>query len=449
MLLLFAAALPALAANLIWEHFDEDPFPVWPPDDLELEEGEEEPPPPWDPDWIDVRTADIDNTSTVRPGYIGDALSIQIPEGTFRGTGARYYLEGDQDEIFFRYMLRFDDWDTTSDGKLPGPAGIYSASARGCIPSTAASPGWSARMLFKATGTEPGGPDDTVIGYYVYHLDQPGSCGENMIWNPGVVVPNRWYCVEGQVRMNTPGENDGVLKGWLDGELAFERADLAFRRQSETNIHVREWFLNVYHGGVSPAPQDMRLTIDQLIISDTKRAGCPDPFTDDNGSVHEPALTELKNLGIYEGCAIQLTCRQDPLSRYAMAVLLDRALDLPGTGEDFFVDDELWAEPMINRLAAAGITFGCSEIEFCPYDNITRGHFAVMIDRAFDVPDSPIDYFADDDELGLQKSTNALAHAGIALGCSETEFCVDDELTRGQAATLILRALEWAGSESG
>ena len=450
-LLFTLAVLPALAANLQWEHFEEDPFPVWPPDDLELEEGEELPPPPWDPDWIDVRTADIDNTSIVSPGYIGDALQIELPAGTFRAVGARYYFPGEhKDEIFFRYMLRLNNWDTTSDGKLPGPAGIYGASARGCIPSTEASPGWSARMLFKATGALQAGPDDTVIGYYVYHLDQPGSCGENMIWDPGVVVHNRWYCVEGHVRLNTPGENDGVIEGWLDGVQAMRRDDMAFRRDGESNIHVREFFLNVYHGGTEPAPNDMDLTIDQLVVSDTKRPGCADPFSDDDGSVYESSLTELKNLGVFEGCAVELSCRLDPLSRYAMAVLLDRALDLPGTSEDFFVDDALWAEPMINRLAASGITLGCSENLFCPYDNITRAHFAVMLDRAFSVPDSQTDYFSDDDERGLERSINALAEAGIILGCTETTFCPDEALTRGQAALLLVRSLNWvAGQPAG
>lgn len=443
--LLLILVLPALAANLAWEDFDEDPFPVWPPADLELEEGEEEPPPPWTPDWVDIRSADIANTSIVYPGYIGGALQIDVPKGTLRAVGARYRFPGEhRDEIWFRYMLRLNNWDTTSDGKLPGPAGIYGASGRGCIPSTEASPGWSARMLFKATGTADAGPDATRIGYYIYHLDQPANCGENHLWDPGVIEHNRWYCVAGHIRLNTLGQSDGLVEGWLDGQPAMRRDGMRFRRESETNIHVREFFLNVFHGGATPAPNDMDLTIDQLVVSDFQRPPCPDPFSDDDASVYEEALTELKNLGIYEGCASEISCRKDPLTRYAMAALLDRALDLPATEKDFFTDDSLWAEPMINRLAASGITSGCGPDEYCPYSNITRGHFAVMLDRAFDIPDSPVDYFTDDDGRGLERSTNAVAHAGITTGCTESLFCPDDELTRGQAAILLIRALEWA-----
>ena len=34
---------------------------------------------------------------------------------------------------------------------------------------------------------------------------------------------NRWYCIEQHVKLNTPGQSDGVLRGWVDGRLAFER----------------------------------------------------------------------------------------------------------------------------------------------------------------------------------------------------------------------------------
>ncbi len=192
----------------------------------------------------------------------------------------------------------------------------------------------------------------------------------------------------------------------------------------------------------------MSLDIDQLIVSDTKRPGCPDPFEDDNGNVHEPALNELKAWDIYRGCAEMVACVEDPLSRYAMAVLLDRALELPATEDDFFDDDSLWAEPHINRVAAAGITLGCEPTLFCPHDEITRAHFAVMLHRAFRPPPSPVDYFSDDDGIWLESATNALAHAGITLGCRPGEFCLDDSLTRGQAASLIHRALEWAEGQS-
>ena len=463
MFLVVALVLPALSAQIFVERFEVDPFPPLPepPPEEEPPPGEEppedppepepEPEPLWDPNWIDVRAADIENTQVVSPGYIGDAVGVDVPVGTNRGVGARYYYPGDDDpdEAWFRYMLRLDDWNATTDGKLPGFAGIYGSTARGCLPSTEASPGWSARVVFKADGTAGAGPGQTQLGYYVYHLDQPTSCGQTMLWETEPLVDNRWYCVEGHARMNTPGANDGVLSAWLDGEQAILWDGLAFRRESEDFMHIREFWLNVFFGGTAATPNALHLSLDQLVISDSGRVGCPDPFADDDGSVHEPALTELKALGIYHGCAQQTACFEDDLSRWAMAVLLDRALELPTTSTDFFSDDEdQWAQRHINDVAEAGITNGCAPGLFCPDEPISRAEFSVMLDRAYDFPEASTDYFSDDDGHWAEATFNRLAASGITLGCKVGLFCPDDALTRGQAASLLLRTLRWAGTVS-
>jgi hypothetical protein len=68
-----------------------------------------------------------------------------------------------------------------------------------------------------------------------------------------------------------------------------------------------------------------------------------------------------------------------------MAIFLDRALDLPPTGTDFFTDDEgRTGEGAINRLAASGITTGCTSTTFCPGANVTRGQMAAFLHRSLD-----------------------------------------------------------------
>jgi hypothetical protein len=39
----------------------------------------------------------------------------------------------------------------------------------------------------------------------------------------------RWVAVDQEVILNTPGQNDGVLRVWLDGKLSFESLKVAFR----------------------------------------------------------------------------------------------------------------------------------------------------------------------------------------------------------------------------
>lgn len=442
----------ALADTIMDEPFDQDPFPDWEPPAEPLPpppEGEPDPNlAPWEPHWIDVRQTDEDNTAATPSGYAGNGLDIDLDAGTQRAVGARYYFlleDGDPDEIWFRYHLRFDQWYSGVDGKLPGPAGIYGYTARGCFPSVESSPGWSARVLYKFSGYEGTRDDQTQIGYYVYHLGQAGDCGDNMLWNPGVLDHNRWYCLEGHVRLNQPGASDGVLEGWLNGQLALQRTGMEFRRSTEDSVRVREFWLNLFHGGTVAAATDMSITVDQLVVSDSGRVGCFDPFEDDDGSVHEQALTELRDRDVYLGCAALTSCLKDDLSRYAMAVLLDRAWPFPKTTEDFFDDDDgHWAEPAINRLAAAGVTLGCAEREFCLRDTITRVQFAVMLDRTFGFPASSEDAFDDDNGHWAEATLDALAASGVMAGCDVRMACTGDTLTRGQGASLIARSLTWA-----
>jgi hypothetical protein len=65
--------------------------------------------------------------------------------------------------------------------------------------------------------------------------------------------------------MNTVGQNDGILRGWVDGILAFEKADIKFRTVSTLKIE-RIW-MNVYHGGTSPTPENIDLYFDNVVIA--------------------------------------------------------------------------------------------------------------------------------------------------------------------------------------
>ena len=159
---------------------------------------------------------DADRTTSLR-GYAGEGAQVEVPAYTHRGAGGLAVLDPVPDQAWFRYYLRLDQWDATSSGKLPGFSGLYGSSGRGCIPSVEGNPGWSARTLFEATGTEGAGDDQVRLGTYLYHLGQAGTCGDFILWDPGVVEQDRWYCVEGRVAMNTPGANDGRVDAWIDG----------------------------------------------------------------------------------------------------------------------------------------------------------------------------------------------------------------------------------------
>ena len=109
----------------------------------------------------------------------------------------------------------------------------------------------------------------------------------------------------------------------------------------------------------------------------------------------------------------------------------------------FSDDDTSVHESAIEAIAATGITLGCRESLYCPSDEVTRGQFASMLVRAFPdlTPDDAEDFFSDDDGTTHEDAVNRLASAGIATGCAPSRFCPGDSLTRAQMAVMLARAL--------
>jgi len=197
----------------------------------------------------------------------GKALSLKIKKGGHYGASIAYRFRdqpgGEPEEVYFRYYLRLgDDWDPISGGKLPGISGTYGRAGWGGRPSNGEN-GWSARGQFSKRKD-----GRTGIGFYCYHADMKGRYGNSWIWDKddlGFLENNRWYCIEQHVRMNTPGRNNGILRGWIDGKLAFERTDLRFRDTDE--LKIENIWINLYHGGSAVAKEDHHIYMDNLVVS--------------------------------------------------------------------------------------------------------------------------------------------------------------------------------------
>ena len=168
----------------------------------------------------------------------------------------------------------------------------------------------------------------------------------------------------------------------------------------------------------------------------------PTPFTDIAGSSFKADIEWLYDSGITKGCSATLFCPDASVTRGQMAAFLDRALSLPRTTTDFFTDDNgTTFEANINRLAASGITKGCTATTFCPTATVTRGQMAAFLDRAFALPATTTDFFTDDNGTTFEANINRLAASGITTGCSATTYCPTAEVTRGQMAAFLHRAL--------
>ncbi len=111
----------------------------------------------------------------------------------------------------------------------------------------------------------------------------------------------------------------------------------------------------------------------------------------------------------------------------------------PFIGPSFTDDDGSPHEQDIERLLELGVTRGCSETEYCPQESITRGQMAAFVYRYLDMSDTglPTPYI-DTDDHAFSMEIAAITDAGIGFGCSEFDFCPDAPLTRQEMARFLV-----------
>lgn len=105
-------------------------------------------------------------------------------------------------------------------------------------------------------------------------------------------------------------------------------------------------------------------------------------------------------------------------------------------------------EADIYWLGLGGVTRGCnppSNTYFCANAPVTRGQMAAFINRAFDLEVGAPATFVDDDASIFEADIERLAAAGITRGCNppvNDRFCPNDPVTRGQMAAFLTRVFE-------
>ncbi len=177
-----------------------------------------------------------------------------------------------------------------------------------------------------------------------------------------------------------------------------------------------------------------------------------DAFSDDDGSVHEPALNALANLGYLAGteCEDNNICPTRNLQRWELAVWLGRALtnntEPPETTTSRFedVNPAQWWAAHVERFAQLQITTGCKTepLSYCPYNSVTRAQMASFLKRAYQLPQANNIGFTDIQGNTHAANINALAAARITTGCNTNplNYCPTKPVTRAQMATFIARA---------
>jgi hypothetical protein len=106
------------------------------------------------------------------------------------------------------------------------------------------------------------------------------------------------------------------------------------------------------------------------------------------GSFGYTEIQELAALGITNGCAANMFCPNDNITREQMAVFIinarlgaNQVIEYPSTPYFTDVPPGAFAYDQIQRMRQDNITSGCSPTLFCPTENVTRGDMAIFIMR--------------------------------------------------------------------
>jgi hypothetical protein len=225
-----------------------------------------------------------------REGYLGNALRVTLPSdgiyGTFTPTADFVGLGlGEQQHLYYRYYLKysteFKDATTCDGGKHPGLAGDTTIAGNGGAPVDGTN-GWSLRggYILNCDRNNPVYPR-VILSTYAYYGDMVGNYGQHWAWtgkgDGGLAPLGQWMCIEGEVKVNTPGVHDGVLRTWVNGRLAFEKTDVYLRAKPPYkiagNLGIRKFWGTLHHGGTRPFGKAVSVWMDQTVVART-RIGC-------------------------------------------------------------------------------------------------------------------------------------------------------------------------------
>jgi hypothetical protein len=171
-------------------------------------------------------------------------------------------------------------------------------------------------------------------------------------------------------------------------------------------------------------------------------------------------ISMLKIKGVTSGCTTTSFCPSANVTREQMAKFI--IISALGT-DDFTFTQTAYFEDVpagstffkyVQKMKDLGITGGCSASPnpslYCPTAHVTRGQMAVLLMRAkfgavvanSNLLNSTMPYFVDVTASNTQFSfIQKLKDFGITSGCTTTEFCPSNKISRGQAAVMLIRAL--------
>lgn len=270
----------------------------------------------------------------------------------------------------------------------------------------------------------------------------------------------------GYIHLNndTPGTDDGLGNGIaegivpgatvLQGQLIGWVGDSGNAEWAGSHLHFEiRYYGNGYEERINPYPYLLEAPILDAPLGEPVPEAQSEPFvgptfSDDDGSPHEPDIERLVELGVTKGCSSIEYCPTDSITRGQMAAFVRRYLGLGAVevADPAFHDiaGHIFEED-IEAIVAAGIGFGVDAEHYAPDEPLRREEMAKFLVLAFEIAAADGDAQSFDDiEPGSEFEPFILVIQSVEVtkGCSETEYCPTAPVTREQMASFFVRSID-------
>jgi hypothetical protein len=194
----------------------------------------------------------------------GKSLQFTVPQTTSEvsNTVAKV-VSPKRDVLFLRYYARYDSGFNVMGSSHNGST----VSAQYCCPGVRADGYNKFLVSYEAWRDSSSTANPGRMNAYVYHPDQRDIWGDHF-FPTGIVLPfsslpfdfgpefvsrpdvtpvlGRWSCYEMMVKANAPGQRDGRIAFWLDGQLIADFPNLRLRETTALAIDRFTLDLHVY-----------------------------------------------------------------------------------------------------------------------------------------------------------------------------------------------------------
>ncbi len=361
------------------------------------------------------------------------------------------YVDGISATIWYRLIPDYDTTVTidTSGSDFDTTLGLYEGTTVGQLTPVECNDDYEGTLQSEIVAEVDGGQTYWLqvggygdFGALALEVTDIGDVSSPPTWPDAALAASNILKDQLTLSWAAASDNDTVVgyRVYIDGFFQAETGSESFTVTSLWPNTTYDFVIEAYDAG------------DNRAIGPTGSFTTARDFIDDDGLIFEQAIEWLSGAGITQGCNPpwnDMFCPNANVTRGQMAAFLVRALGYTNSGSgDFFIDDDgSIFEDSIDKLAFAGVTAGCNppwNDMFCPNANVTRGQMAAFLVRALGLTDSGSVDFVDDNGSVFESSIEKLATAGITKGCNppvNDRFCPNDYVTRGQMAAFLQRAL--------